>query len=421
MLNMCLANTVVNVNASACHGGGLEQSSQIDEAFQLGTALGSGTVATVRRVTRKSDGKVMAVKCVSNPDEEIRQFTRDEYEVVRSLNHPAIVRFEEIHETISKVYICMEFCQDGSVQSRVDEHGIFNEGVVRSLGLQMLRGVNHLHEKRVVHRDIKPDNLLLQKGCSILKITDFNSAKRIGKGDGTSLMLTDRGTPLYSAPELRFGLLWNERVDIWSCGLSLYFMHQGSLPFDSQQPPVKEVLAAGHLPIVEWNGLAFSMQRLIKLCLTVNMQDRPLAMELLLHPVFRMGSDALFGCSANTEADNEKDILRAKACAAKTECSVEPFAVLPGCGLVALAAGSSKRFSLSSNPEAVSPGSQESPDSAGGMSCYLFGPMPGTPDTDESPVRMCRSRDAIGKGSTYASFKAPRRFDALLQLATHKF
>jgi len=394
-------------------------------AFELGVALGSGTVAVVRLGTRRSDHRQFAVKIASSDDTEMRQFTRDEYEIVHSLSHPAIIRFEAIYETPSKIFICMDYCEDGNVQSYVEQHGAMTEGAVQSLGSQLLRGVNCLHRKRVVHRDLKPENLLLQKGATVLKITDFNSAKRIGAGDGSSLMLTDRGTPLYRAPELRFGRLWNERVDIWASGLCLYFMLRNALPFDAQKAEVRETLAKGKLPSVDWDGITDSMQSLVKLCLTVDMQDRPLAMELLLHRVFRMTSDPATSNHLESwvrlpasEASEQGDSRRADIIIARM-AHPEPFALHKRFGLVAMPAGARRSLgSPESNKSCFSPFSAGS-DAQSGTSCYILGPTSGTPDADESPIKMLRSQQAKHHES-YASWKAPRHFDALLQLAESK-
>ncbi|CAE8585053.1 unnamed protein product, partial [Polarella glacialis] len=108
---------------------------------------------------------------------------------------------------------------------------VLKEADAASCFLQLLQGVDYIHSKRIVHRDLKPANLLLKsEGQLLLVITDFNCAKQIG--DSGARMLTERGTHHFSAPELRFGRLWNERIDIWSSGLCLYYMLRGELAFN---------------------------------------------------------------------------------------------------------------------------------------------------------------------------------------------
>jgi len=249
----------------------------------LGATLGKGSVAFVRRATCLADGTEVAVKCVQSSDDEMRKFARDEYDLVRGLRHRGIVHMIDLHESPFCLWMCMELCSDGSVESYIKKSGCFNENVARGLFVQVLKAVDHLHRKRIVHRDLKPDNLLLDGGARVIKIADFNSAKQIGSAS-CSCMLSNRGTRSFSAPELYFGQLWNERVDIWASGLCFYFMLCGKLPFDIQKSRVKKaILVCGQLPPVKWEGVSDMQQNLIVQCLAINMRDRPPAMELLKH------------------------------------------------------------------------------------------------------------------------------------------
>merc|ERR1719491_131312 len=137
----------------------------------------------------------------------------------------------------------MELCNRSSLEQFVARNEPFNEVEIRPFFHQLIQAVHYLHKKRIVHRDLKPDNILLSgEACKPgdgvqslpdkLKISDFNSAKRIGDGQGSSAMLSFRGTRLYSAPELLLGKVWNERVDIWACGLCLHYAVLAELPFD---------------------------------------------------------------------------------------------------------------------------------------------------------------------------------------------
>jgi len=256
----------------------------------LGQMLGSGTVASVRAARRTSDGQEVAVKVIFTEDEEMRLFTRNEYELMASLRHPNIIKVYEFHENRTGVMMCMENCTLGSLQGYISKRGVLPEFTALVLFQQLLRGVNHLHSKRIVHRDLKPDNLLMQtsaaQGEHVLKITDFNSAKRIGGGIGTTVMLSERGTCFYSAPELRFGRIWNERVDIWASGMCFYFKRHATSPFNILDPGHAEMLRSGRLPHIPGIGFSDLARALLLQCLTVEMRDRPAAMELLLHPVF---------------------------------------------------------------------------------------------------------------------------------------
>mmetsp|Transcript_71009 Transcript_71009/g.154331 ORF Transcript_71009/g.154331 Transcript_71009/m.154331 type:complete len:511 (-) Transcript_71009:117-1649(-) len=255
-----------------------------ESRYQLGAIIGSGTMGVVRVATRREDGHRLVVKCISSEDEEVRRFTRDEYELMRSLRHSAIMYPEAFYESGWKQMICMELCEEGSLKECVARSGPLTESVASVLFAQLLGGVSYLHHQRVVHRDLKPANLLLLDGGTRLKITDFNSATRIGKQAGVCTMLTDRGTKIYTAPELFLGLIWNERIDIWSSGFCLFFMLTGRIPLDNRDPHVCAALRRGELPPISWEGMTWSARSLIQQCLMFEMRDRPPAMELLLHP-----------------------------------------------------------------------------------------------------------------------------------------
>lgn len=265
--------------------------------YELDIVLGNGAMSIVRVGVRRSDGQRMAVKCICTEDEELRRATRTECDLALIAQHPNVVYVEGFYESPSEMWICMELCEDGSVDSFVRSFGMLRATHCKDLSQQLFEGVNYLHLKRIVHRDLKPANLLLHKNASVLKIADFNVAKQIGSG--RCIMLTDRGTHLYSAPELRFGRVWNERVDIWACGLCIYFMLRARLPFDILHRHAARVIRSGWLPVVAWGTITDLMKNVIQQCLTIDFCDRPPAMELLLHPLFT-GDGSMLQIKANS-------------------------------------------------------------------------------------------------------------------------
>lgn len=272
--------------------------------FELGRVLGAGTVGTVCLGTCKKtrgcfvQGQEVALKIQSGfTEDEQRTFHQQEYELLSSLQHPSITSVYNFYECSHAATIVMEYCECGSLQDYVDGFGPLSETRTTALGLQLVEGVNYLHMKRIVHRDLKPFNLLLKGDADVLKIADFNSAQLIGGGLGASLMLSARGTADFLAPEILFGPDCNELVDVWACGLCLFFAIRGELPFHMSKKTVKKTVAERRLPNIDWGvaGLQPSkmFRNLIAQCLTVHMPERPPAMELLLHPAFRGATEAL--------------------------------------------------------------------------------------------------------------------------------
>jgi serine/threonine protein kinase len=247
-------------------------------------------MSIVRRAVRRSDELPVALKCFRAFGDEERNFAKEEYDCMCMLDHPAIARAVDFHVSPGGTWICLELCNGGTVASLAEkaallpgQQGMSEEEVI-PLFSQLLEGVCYMHCRRIVHRDIKPDNILVHDGQ--LKIIDFNSAKRLASGDTSCMMLTDRGTRDYTAPELRFGWQWNERVDIWACGLSLYVMLRAQIPFNINDRRSATSLLKGQLPPFQTEGLSEILVNLMTQCLTIDMKNRPPAMELVRHRVF---------------------------------------------------------------------------------------------------------------------------------------
>jgi len=256
----------------------------VPDGHVLAEKLGGGRTAVVYRVVRKSDNQSRAAKFVHRlgDEEEVRKVTTQEYELLSSFKHTGIVEAYGLFYSASSMCLLLEFCEQGSLQRYLERSGLFEENDALALFRQLLGAIDFLHQRRIVHRDIKPDNCLLTDGARALKLTDFNSAKVIGQGEGSAAMLSDRGTKDFAAPELLLGGLWNERVDIWASGLCLCFMLQGSHPWNSMQE-AKQAFAAGCLPPVDWTCVASNTADLLQSCLAVDPFNRPPAMKILNH------------------------------------------------------------------------------------------------------------------------------------------
>lgn len=288
--------------------------------------LGSGTFATVKLAKRHSDGQKIAIKVLTACDDEARDMASKEYRIHASFRHPHIVSMLALHMKDCHVYMCMEYCAGGAIGTHIRQHGPMNEQRAQCLFFQLLQGLDHIHCKRVVHRDLKPDNLLLDPSADTLKITDFGSATNLATNQHFSMLTARAGSALYMAPEVHFGYDWNERVDIWSSGLCFFFIMRGRVPFDMGSSKVRRVLQTGRLP--HWDAKSFSVltRNILQQCLQVAMWDRPPAMELRLHPLFRMEfgpSSSLFARQATPEERTTKDV--------GPKCF---YSIVPRCGLI---------------------------------------------------------------------------------------
>jgi len=278
-----------NWGIHAMHEHGYDVREHLDAGSPAATGelgLPRGTFCFMRRAVRLQDKTDVLVKCLSSNqqlDGQKRQDLLHEYILLRSLQHSAIISAEGLLETRFDSWLVMDNCTC-SVQACVESVGAFSERRARHLLLQMLRGLRHMHRRKVVHRDLQPANLLLTDRPFTLKIANFANAGRLqasSSNDSAGLRM-DGQARQYLAPELLLRQLWDERVDTWAAGLTFYFKVRSRLPFDVKNMQVLSALSAGTLPAgAEWHGLSDDAKELINQCLTVDPCSRPTVDELL--------------------------------------------------------------------------------------------------------------------------------------------
>lgn len=159
-----------------------------------------------------------------------------EINALKILSHPNIVHLEQVIQNDKYIGIVLEYASGGELFDHILTHRYLKDSVACRLFAQLISGVHYLHSKGIVHRDLKLENLLLDKHKNII-ITDFgfaNSFKASADGSIFDLMSTSCGSPCYAAPELVVSenKYVGQKVDVWSCGVILYAMLAGYLPFD---------------------------------------------------------------------------------------------------------------------------------------------------------------------------------------------
>lgn len=203
--------------------------------YLLLQTLGEGEFGKVKLGLHCQWGEEVAVKLIrrGNIDSAVRMTKVErEIEVLRSLKHPNIVRLYDVIETDKYIGIIIEYASGGELFDHILAHRYLREKDAAKLFSQLVSGVWYIHQKKIVHRDLKLENLLLDRNRNVL-ITDFGFANRF-EHRSDDLMQTSCGSPCYAAPELVIseGLYVGSAVDIWSCGVILYAMLAGYLPFD---------------------------------------------------------------------------------------------------------------------------------------------------------------------------------------------
>ncbi|GAA5862752.1 hypothetical protein JCM3774_001910 [Rhodotorula dairenensis] len=198
--------------------------------------LGEGEFGKVKLgVHSERWGEDVAIKLIKRGNVDTVQRgekVRREIEVLKMVRHPNIVRLYDVIETEKYIGIVLEYASGGELFDHILAHRYLKERDASRLFAQLISGVSYLHAKGVVHRDLKLENLLLDRNRNVI-ITDFGFANRF-RDERVDLMATSCGSPCYAAPELvvQDGKYIGTAVDVWSCGVILYAMLAGYLPYD---------------------------------------------------------------------------------------------------------------------------------------------------------------------------------------------
>ncbi|XP_058843929.1 MAP/microtubule affinity-regulating kinase 3 isoform X14 [Acipenser ruthenus] len=201
--------------------------------YRLLKTIGKGNFAKVKLARHILTGREVAIKIIDktqlNPTSLQKLFR--EVRIMKILNHPNIVKLFEVIETDKTLYLIMEYASGGEVFDYLVAHGRMKEKEARSKFRQIVSAVQYCHQKHIVHRDLKAENLLLDADMNI-KIADFGFSNEFTLGNKLD---TFCGSPPYAAPELFQGKKYEgPEVDVWSLGVILYTLVSGSLPFDGQ-------------------------------------------------------------------------------------------------------------------------------------------------------------------------------------------
>lgn len=203
------------------------------QKYELGRLLGQGTFAKVYRARNLKSGQNIAVKIIDKQKVLrvglIDQIKR-EISVMRLVRHPNVVQLYEVMASKTKIYFAMEYAKGGELFNKVAK-GKLKEDVARKYFQQLIAAVDFCHSRGVYHRDIKPENLLLDENGD-LKVSDFGLSALCESRRQDGLLHTTCGTPAYVAPEVinRKGYD-GAKADIWSCGVVLFVLLAGFLPF----------------------------------------------------------------------------------------------------------------------------------------------------------------------------------------------
>ncbi|XP_029129238.1 CBL-interacting serine/threonine-protein kinase 24 isoform X2 [Cajanus cajan] len=206
--------------------------------YEVGRTIGEGTFAKVKFARNTETGESVAIKIMAKSTilqhRMVEQIKR-EISIMKIVRHPNIVRLHEVLASQTKIYIILEFVMGGELYDKIVHHGKLPENESRRYFQQLIDAVDHCHRKGVYHRDLKPENLLLD-AYGNLKVSDFGLSALTKQGVG--LLHTTCGTPNYVAPEVLSNRGYDgAAADVWSCGVILYVLMAGYLPFEEADLP----------------------------------------------------------------------------------------------------------------------------------------------------------------------------------------
>lgn len=203
--------------------------------YFLGKTLGVGSFGKVKLGEHELCDQKVAIKILNKKKIQLLKMNekvKREITVLNISNHPHIIRLFEVINTSSDIYVITEYISGGELFDYIAGKGRLSEDESRRFFQQMISGVEYCHQNMIVHRDLKPENLLLDAHFNV-KIADFGLANVIQDG---SCLTTSCGSPNYAAPEVILGNSYlGPEVDIWSCGIVMFALLCGSLPFDDEK------------------------------------------------------------------------------------------------------------------------------------------------------------------------------------------
>ncbi|TDL20349.1 Pkinase-domain-containing protein [Rickenella mellea] len=215
--------------------------------YTLGKAIGEGAYGKVRLGTHRLTQTRVAIKQI--PKSMTASLTREIHHH-RRLHHPHVAQLYEVIATESAIWLVTELCSGGELFDYLVEKGRLSEDETRTIFGQLCLAVGYIHEKGVVHRDLKLENVLLDERCRV-KLGDFGFTREYERG---SLLETFCGTTGYASPEmLQAKKYLGPEVDIWSLGIILYTLLTGTLPFDDDDEMImRDKIIIGSYEDPQW-------------------------------------------------------------------------------------------------------------------------------------------------------------------------
>ena len=247
--------------------------------YKITEKLGEGGMGVVYKATDTELNRPVALKFLAPHllrDEEGRKRFRREAQAAAALDHPNICTVYEIGQAEDQSFIAMAFLEGRTLSKRIAD-GPLKLPEALSIAIQMGEGLEAAHDKGVVHRDIKPDNVMLMKGSrGLVKLMDFGLAQ-LAESSKLTREGTTLGTPIYMSPEQALGESTDKRSDVWALGVVLYEMVAGRPPFQGEvdQAVIYSIANQQHEPLTAVRtGVPKELERIVDKCLAKQAEER---------------------------------------------------------------------------------------------------------------------------------------------------
>lgn len=264
----------------------IEKNRDFFSDYELTTKIiGTGSHGAVKLCNRKKKPKEFAVKIIKKSSiEQKHQISRQLYKLVhsfKSLNHPAILKMRDFYEDSENYYIIMDYINAGDLFERIQKHQKFCETCAARIMKQVFSGISYLHSKKIIHRDIKLENLLIEENKEelLIKIIDFESCTNQIKTN----FCERQGSLPYMSPEVILGK-YNEKCDVWSAGVCLFVLLTGQYPFVGYtKEEIEDKILYEDFDGCALNGISNEAVHLIRRLLEKNQNKRFSAAEAARH------------------------------------------------------------------------------------------------------------------------------------------
>ena len=266
----------------------IHKTHNISKEYILGKTLGKGDFSHVRLAIHKDTKQDRAVKIIQKKKVDMKRLLA-EISIVSKLSHPSIMEVYEVFEDTKKVYIVSEYCKGGELFDIISKKRNFSEKEACIIMEQLLSGICYSHKNGIVHRDLKPENILLEDKSRNLeiKIVDWGYATQMKQRERLHEM---DGISYYIAPEVLEGD-YDEKCDIWSCGVILYILLCGYAPFygENDKEIYNQVLKGEYdFPKEEWQNVSEEAKNLVQKMLEKDTKKRITALDALQDKWFKI-------------------------------------------------------------------------------------------------------------------------------------